>query len=328
MVLLSIAAITVVEASATSAPDWRSISIVDIALATALVLSVLVPWGRLVRPSTLVFPAAVWLSVVWLAHLVGGVGAEYVVVFALTFVYIGLTQPPGVATAFAPMAALLYADAENFSSWRLVAPVVLAAIVWVLIAESLASVHQRQRDLAVRLELAAHTDVLTGLANRRDLDLRLATAAAGDLILVCDLDQFALVNDTLGLAGGDQVLADFGMLLISSLRAVDYAARTGGEEFALLLPRTEQGLAPVILARLRHRWSVLHPDVTFSSGAATFLPGRTPSQTLTAADTAMRKAKEGGRNRDYADSGLIGLVSPNVTDLSKARTSSGATTRR
>jgi diguanylate cyclase (GGDEF)-like protein len=116
--------------------------------------------------------------------------------------------------------------------------------------------------------------------------------------VICDLDNFKLVNDTFGHAQGDMVLQDFGRILNGALRGDDYAARYGGEEFVLFLSDTDAAQTRDVLIRLHRRWARVQPDVTFSAGYATYRSGMTPMQALEAADQALYMAKESGRNRD------------------------------
>src|SRR5438094_680936 len=67
---------------------------------------------------------------------------------------------------------------------------VIASVVWTLLAEVLAHLTQRHRDLSRALRAAAQTDVLTGVGNRREIDLRLAACQRGDVVVICDLDHF------------------------------------------------------------------------------------------------------------------------------------------
>ncbi|MBJ6984235.1 sensor domain-containing diguanylate cyclase [Luteimonas sp. MC1750] len=100
------------------------------------------------------------------------------------------------------------------------------------------------------LERMTRTDPLTGLANRRQVDERLALALArltrggGPVaLLYLDIDHFKRINDTLGHAAGDAVLQAFARRLLDSLRATDLAARLGGDEFVLLLEGVEPAAA-------------------------------------------------------------------------------------
>ena len=135
----------------------------------------------------------------------------------------------------------------------------VAAAVWTLLAELLAHLMRRQHLVAEMLEAASRTDELTRLANRRDLESRLLRARAGDTLVMCDLDHFKSLNDSLGHAAGDVVLRDFGQVLRGCLRGDDYAARYGGEEFVLILSETDGTQSIDVLNRLRRRWSDAAP---------------------------------------------------------------------
>jgi diguanylate cyclase (GGDEF)-like protein len=183
-------------------------------------------------------------------------------------------------------------------------------LVWVLLADVLAvraqQVDQRTQDLSHQ----AGTDALTGLANRRTLQRELDATAAGDLVVVLDIDHFKRVNDTLGHDAGDRVLVDLARVLTSVVRAGDVVARLGGEEFVLLLRRpvrtpvggpttfvpVPHGAGPVI-ERLRATWSQLYPEITWSAGVCAHLARVHPAQTLALADDALYEAKRAGRNR-------------------------------
>jgi len=154
----------------------------------------------------------------------------------------------------------------------------------------------------------AMTDPLTGLANRRvfDLDLvrGLASGKSGCLALF-DLDHFKRINDLYGHATGDRVIQVFAEVLRESVRAGDNAVRLGGEEFAVLLFSAKVGDAQQICQRILQRFAAReeHPSAdtvlraTVSAGLARFEPGSSPEAVMTAADTALYHAKNGGRNR-------------------------------
>jgi diguanylate cyclase (GGDEF)-like protein len=161
------------------------------------------------------------------------------------------------------------------------------------------------------LETLARTDVLTGLANRREFMARLAQEAQRQqrgerplAVVMLDVDHFKQVNDTHGHAAGDQVLSSLGRLLQGSVRQeVDLAARLGGEEFALLLPETDiegaQRVARKIVEALRatpiHHGSQLLP-VTISAGVAPVRDGD-GERALRLADDSLYEAKRQGRDR-------------------------------
>ena len=109
------------------------------------------------------------------------------------------------------------------------------------------------RAAAAAMQAAAHCDPLTGLWNRRYLEAEAARCTTGDggrvALLLCDLDGFKQVNDTLGHPAGDEVIRAVGDRLRSIVRATDVVARLGGDEFAVLCPRVPSDAAVADLAR-------------------------------------------------------------------------------
>jgi diguanylate cyclase (GGDEF)-like protein len=162
-------------------------------------------------------------------------------------------------------------------------------------------------------EREAHTDPLTGLANRRRFDEHLAAAidaAQRDgrplSLLALDLDHFKGVNDQHGHGVGDDVLRATAQALREAVRGGDVAARLGGEEFAVVMPRTDVEGAVKLAERLREAVAALRvPDAegrevrfTTSIGTATVSGARIDGSRLVgAADEALYAAKRGGRNR-------------------------------
>jgi diguanylate cyclase (GGDEF)-like protein/PAS domain S-box-containing protein len=162
------------------------------------------------------------------------------------------------------------------------------------------------------LELLATRDALTGLYNRRELELQfreeLARAQRYDrplALLWIDVDHFKSVNDRFGHRVGDDVLRMLGRLLETGIRTVDYAARYGGEELAVVLP--DQGLSGAVemAERLRRlvQESPIEIDgasdvtITISVGVAVYPDhGATHEELFEAADRAMYLAKQQGRN--------------------------------
>ena len=158
----------------------------------------------------------------------------------------------------------------------------------------------------------ALVDGLTGLANRRQaensLDAELARAArfGGSVaFILCDLDNFKKVNDQFGHLAGDDVLRELASVLRDTVRAVDVAARWGGEEFALLLPATDAAGATQVAERAREaleQRTILTQDgdavhVTASFGVAAYPDHGSGDDLLAAADAALYEAKRLGRNR-------------------------------
>jgi diguanylate cyclase (GGDEF)-like protein len=129
-------------------------------------------------------------------------------------------------------------------------------------------------------------------------------------LILCDIDFFKTVNDTLGHAAGDQVLAQFGARLQQFLRrGVDWVARIGGEEFAIVLPETAYEKALDAARKLRSGIANQPFDVNGKQAAITASFGlcgldrvptggrRIPEHMLKVADAALYKSKNAGRNR-------------------------------
>ncbi len=165
-----------------------------------------------------------------------------------------------------------------------------------------------QRELAL-VEERSVTDALTGLPNRRAAEetIRRMVAQAGRSlsplgVVLLDLDRFRVLNDLHGHSHGDKALAAVGRLLSATVRASDFAARFGGEEFLLLLPQTDrQGaieLAEKIRRQIERTELVQTGPITASFGVAG-LPedAVAPDELIRKADRALYLAKAQGRNR-------------------------------
>ncbi len=150
-----------------------------------------------------------------------------------------------------------------------------------------------------RLQIAASTDELTGLVNRRELFAELARERRFGSLLYIDVDDFKTVNDTFGHVIGDEVLVAVARRIESGCRTQDRIGRVGGDEFVVLLPGAGDGLAGTIAERIIERVAEpLHIDgqvhgVSVSIGHAP-LDCENP---LDAADHAMLLAKRQGRGR-------------------------------
>jgi diguanylate cyclase (GGDEF)-like protein len=168
------------------------------------------------------------------------------------------------------------------------------------------------RQVQEELVRLAHTDYLTGIHNRRFFMQRLAEEiervrrhGSQLSVLLFDLDHFKNVNDRCGHYAGDQILKSVADVSMDIKRITDIAARIGGEEFALLLPETDQTGAVLMAQRLRQTIArISHPltterkiQVTASIGVAT-VSAQTQDleNVLNHADDALYKAKNSGRN--------------------------------
>lgn len=154
----------------------------------------------------------------------------------------------------------------------------------------------------------ANHDALTGLANRALFKELLQHQLAGVLrdgqplaVLAVDLDHFKQVNDEQGHAKGDELLVTVAARIQTSLRACDVAARTGGDEFLVLLTQADERaareIAQRLLAALREPYAGVHAAVSASIGIAVYPgAGLTLQALLESADRALYAAKHAGRD--------------------------------
>ncbi|MCO5732148.1 diguanylate cyclase [Rhizobium sp. SSA_523] len=180
--------------------------------------------------------------------------------------------------------------------------------------------------LMKELRHQATTDSLTGLGNRRWLGERIGEEQSRALrqnedvsVILFDLDHFKDINDRYGHVVGDRVLMSVGEVVRDSIRPYDLAARVGGEEFCVILPRTTVAEAAAIAERIRAKLelSVITPleagRVTASFGVCDSRPGAGLHQILAAADGFLYRSKHGGRNR-VSTSQSLGSSAPLLTD--------------
>ena len=161
---------------------------------------------------------------------------------------------------------------------------------------------------------AALRDSLTDVCNRRGFDLYLeqsiksAVASREDLSLVmCDVDYFKLINDKYGHQAGDEILRIIAQELASSMRGSDIVCRYGGEEFAVILPRTKASDASLLAERARSHFEKTKlilkstgrsvDPVTASFGVTQLRAGETSAHLLKRIDNALYVSKNAGRNR-------------------------------
>jgi len=177
------------------------------------------------------------------------------------------------------------------------------------------------KDRAVhRYKIAAETDPLTGLLNRRgffDATAALMTANAPKRapvsVLAFDLDKFKSINDRYGHEGGDAVLKLFAGVARKTMRANDIVGRIGGEEFVAVLSGTlNEAMRAAERVRAAFEAAALAPDApqipaTVSIGVACGLPTVSIDTLIARADAALYRAKDQGRNRVERDAeGVIG----------------------
>jgi two-component system cell cycle response regulator len=156
---------------------------------------------------------------------------------------------------------------------------------------------------------AANTDHLTRLLNRRGGELAIArevSRARRDRsplsFAMFDVDRFKRINDTLGHAAGDRVIAAVTSVVSASLRAYDLPIRWGGEEVLVVLPGAELADARAVCERVRAAVAAIRlegiPPVTISAGVAQLSPGEPTAEVAIAqADEQLYQAKSTGRDR-------------------------------
>jgi diguanylate cyclase (GGDEF)-like protein len=294
------------------APDTDVPALLGISgLAYALGAVLLVGARRLPESSIPAFLALGSLTITAAVYFDGN-GAS---VYALLYVWVGVEafyfltrrhaalQLVLLAAAYAWALSVAQSDNVPLQRWLVtVGTVVVAGLLVVYMRD-------RIERLVHRLSDAARTDPLTGLLNRRafeelfELELERARRGGRNLsVLVGDLDGFKLVNDRLGHAAGDAALERLAADLEKWKRRIDAAARIGGEEFALLLPETDERGAFLVAERLRRAVLRTFADdplpVTISFGLASWPEhGDDPELLMRAADQALYAAKDMGRDR-------------------------------
>lgn len=171
---------------------------------------------------------------------------------------------------------------------------------------------------------AAERDPLTGLLNRRGFEARLtdlgASALRNGAVLVCDIDHFKKINDTLGHATGDRVIAAIGDMLRQVTGETAVTARFGGEEFVVFLPGTPMAAAGRLAEQIRQTvaaWDWKFPDlagpITISIGVDCVHSGESDaSAAIARADRSLYAAKAAGRNRIFAGGGDARALSPDL----------------
>lgn len=171
----------------------------------------------------------------------------------------------------------------------------------------------RTQRLLSLLSERAEIDGLTGLGNRQQFNRRWEqefstfTRYGHPLsVAMFDIDHFKKINDSYGHPAGDEVISQFGQVILKNIRTSDIPCRYGGEEFVLIMPNTPQEDALVVAERIREAMKAIvwprHPDhnVTVSSGvagASGLVEGLTKEKWIETCDQALYTAKRSGRNR-------------------------------
>ena len=247
-----------------------------------------------------------WLSVIYVAAFI---------VYPTRFASWLVASLLGFVTIFWGRRALLSElYGERFFGLEALTDTLISSIIVVTLLfffKRITEVGARAEARALALETLANTDSLTGLPNRRYLAAMLQAEYARAYqqvqplsVVICDLDHFKQVNDSFSHAVGDQVLVEVADLLRANTRRDDYVSRHGGEEFVIVLPRTDHQQALQVCEKIRasiqhHDWASLHPDLrmTASFGICSDLSLATYEAMLAEADARLYAAKRAGRNR-------------------------------
>ncbi len=205
-------------------------------------------------------------------------------------------------------------DANERSTWIMVGALavvsLLSLVFWILLKVEFAA----RRALEVRLIESATTDELTGVANRSDFDRKLVqewtfrdrygTALS---LLIIDVDHLKRHNETWGHVGGDAILREVARRLAARLRRTEVLARSGGDEFAVIVPQYRKeamAIAEQLCEQISEAPFFVQANdrptsvrVTVSIGVAEASDVQSPRELLASADEAMYAAKERGRER-------------------------------
>ncbi len=204
--------------------------------------------------------------------------------------------------------------AKPFSPLRLQITVIAMERIY-LMRQKLYRAQKELKRVNKELERFSFFDQLTGLGNRRNFDVTLEKEFALSRrnrvslsLIMCDVDYFKLYNDAYGHQQGDECLREVAALINQQIgRPADLACRYGGEEFAVILPDTNLLGASVIAEKIReavmnaelpHKASKVGPSVTLSLGMAIQAGSyHASTELIKAADDALYRAKQRGRNR-------------------------------
>lgn len=253
-----------------------------------------------VPPALLLVPFLAGISAAIVVQGVPGVLWSYPVI---VYSYFVLTRRIAIACSLAMLGYLTWLALSYIDSalaLRLFATLLLTIIMINIVLNVIANLHQT-------LARQALTDPLTGCFNRRCMEQNLDALVAGAerypltaSILMIDVDHFKPINDDYGHDRGDQVLQQIVQHTGERMRRGERLFRWGGEEFLLLLEKTDIDGATVVAEDIRRRIEAAEilrdRKVTVSIGVARYRSGQSVEAWTRAADVALYRAKTGGRN--------------------------------
>jgi diguanylate cyclase (GGDEF)-like protein len=256
-------------------------------------------------------PALLWFPMVYLMAFVL-LNRRQALQFSLFYLGLGL---------LAGISGLFFGPSLGLSAINTALQFVLSNLVYLMLLYIFAHLRHHY----AQMHQMAHTDALTGLENRRAMQVKLESElerarrySRPFAVLLADLDHFKRVNDTYGHSVGDQVLREAAQRLSQHLRETDSLARWGGEEFLVLAPETgihqAHHLAQRLLESIRET-PISGVSVTVSLGVACYRQGDTIAAILSRADEAMYRAKATGRNQVELEEQLEDVIIPAHTTL-------------
>ncbi|MBZ9613290.1 GGDEF domain-containing protein [Rheinheimera maricola] len=206
---------------------------------------------------------------------------------------------------------LILAQYKDAEASRFIASLLIVIIVCWINDHYRERSHQAMDLLQQSKEMQANTDALTELANRRFIDASLLPSLALQpaqffplSLIMCDIDHFKQLNDRFGHDAGDDVLKAVAQLFRKCLRQHDFACRTGGEEFLLILPHTNSADAFLVAEKIRSQLAqqallANQPEyhITASFGVALCDNAEDFTQAVKHADEQMYLSKRNGRNQ-------------------------------
>lgn len=142
-------------------------------------------------------------------------------------------------------------------------------------------------------------DGITGLSTRNELDNHLVTLNKESVIVICDIDDFKLVNDTYGHPKGDIILKELGTIIKRNIRESDFAGRYGGEEFLIIFNTNNVELVKLRIDKINYEFANcgIIPNISFSAGISVFNQSKHIKEVIDEADSALYEAKNSGKNK-------------------------------
>jgi diguanylate cyclase len=280
--------------------EWLVLATASVLLLAALVYALqVVPAG--VGAPVGVLSTLYWVPIVFtFAFIAFDARTATYVSIALALATLALALPAGLARSSVGLVDEAFVVVQAFGAYL----VIIAGLRFFTDLHGPAPTHEAG---ARSLDELAHTDALTGLANRRQAEalmgrelLRAERYGRSFSVLMLDLDRFERLNAKFGRRAGDDVISDVARRLTGLVRGSDTVCRWGGEEFVVLAPETDVAdavhLAEAIRDHLaRHALGNGH-RLTVSAGVAAFRRGDRAPDLIARADAALYLAKRSGRN--------------------------------